>query len=102
MPAHKFLFNCIDKAIGHYRRYTKKEIISKIQQTPFELVKLFYFNFAAIPGWYINGNIFKKSVINENAMGLFNVIVPLLEFVEHHIFCRRLGISLIAVLSRPE
>ena len=102
VPAYKFLFNCIDKVIGHYRRYTKKEIIAKVKQTEFSIVKLFYFNFAAIPGWYVNGNIFKQSKVNEGAVGIFDKIVLILKFIERHILLRKLGISLIVILSKPE
>lgn len=102
VPAHEFLFNCIDKAIGHYRRYSKKEIITKVKQTKFKIVKLFYFNFAAIPGWYINGNIFKQAKVNEEAVGIFDKIVLILKPIERYILLRKLGISLIVVLSKPK
>ena len=101
VPAHKFLFNCIDTAIGHYRRYSKKEIINEVKQTKFKIIKMFYFNFAAIPGWYINGNVFKKTLVNEGAVDLFNKIVPILKVVERYILFRRLGISIVVVLTKP-
>lgn len=100
VPAHKFLFNCIDKAIGHYRRYSGKEIINKVKQTKFQIEKMFYFNFAAIPGWYVNGNILKKAVVDEGAVGLFNKIVPILKVIERYVLFRRIGISLVVVLKK--
>ena len=50
IPAYKSLYNIIDKEIGHYRRYTKKEIIKKVRNTNFKIEKIFYFNFLAIFG----------------------------------------------------
>lgn len=100
VPAHKFLFNCIDKAIGHYRRYSRQDITAKVKQTRFTLKKLFYFNFAAIPGWYVNGNIFRQARVNEGAVGVFDKIVPVLRLIERYILFRRIGISLIAVLVK--
>jgi SAM-dependent methyltransferase len=100
VPAHKFLFNCIDKAIGHYRRYSKEEVISKVMQTKFKIEKMFYFNFAAIPGWYINGNILRKQVVSENVISLFNKFIPILKFIERYIIFHRFGISLIVVLTK--
>jgi SAM-dependent methyltransferase len=29
VPAHKFLYNAIDKAVGHYRRYSRQELEDK-------------------------------------------------------------------------
>lgn len=102
IPAHEFLFNCIDKAIGHYRRYSKKEIITKVKQTRFNIVKLFYFNFAAIPGWYINGNIFKQAKVNERAVGILDKTTPIFKFIERYILLHKLGISLVVILSKSK
>jgi len=102
VPAHQFLFNCIDRAIGHYRRYSRKQIIAKVEQARFKIVELFYFNFAAIAGWYINGSIFRQAKVNEGAVGILNKIVPILKPIERYILLRKLGISLIVVLSKPE
>jgi SAM-dependent methyltransferase len=102
VPAHKFLFNCIDKAVGHYRRYAQKDIVHMVKQTNFKIVKLFYFNFATIPGWYINGNVFRQSKVNEGAVGIFDKVVPILRVIERYVLLRKLGVSLIAVLSKQD
>jgi len=100
VPAHKFLYNCIDKALGHYRRYSKGMMKTKVKQTKFRIGKMFYFNFAAIIGWYINGNLLGRSVVNEGAMSLFNKLVPILKFIEKYILFRKFGVSLIVVLKK--
>jgi 2-polyprenyl-3-methyl-5-hydroxy-6-metoxy-1,4-benzoquinol methylase len=99
VPAHKFLFNCIDVSLDHFRRYTKKELLQKISQTDFKLKKLFYFNFPAIVGWYFNGNILKKN-ISEGSVSLFNKFIPLFRFFEKYILQKKVGISLIAILKK--
>jgi len=101
VPAHKFLYNCMDEAAGHHRRYSKKIVLEKIKKTNFKLKKLYYFNFLSIFGWYINGSLSKKSVANENALGLFNKIVPLAKFLEKYILNKKMGISVIAVMEKP-
>lgn len=100
VPAHKFLFNCIDKYTGHYRRYSKKELLEKISKTQFTIKKTFYFNFLSILGWYVHGNLCKKNIINEHAFGFFNRLVPVLQFIEKYILFKKIGISLIAVLEK--
>lgn len=101
VPCHKFLFNTLDESVGHYRRYTKKDMLEKVAKTSFEVEKLFYFNFPSIFGWYWNGNIQKKRVLNSNAVSLFNTLVPVFRLIEQYIFRKRLGISLIVVLRKP-
>lgn len=99
-PAHRWLYNCIDKAIDHYRRYDRKMMREKIARTPFRIERMFYFNFLSIAGWYVNGNIRKKSIINETAMGLFNKLVPMLRPIEKYILRQSIGLSLITVLRK--
>lgn len=101
VPAHMWLFNCIDEAVGHYRRYTRKEILSKVAKTRFIIKDMFFFNVFAIPGWILNGHILKKKEIGSGLMGLFNALVPLFSFIEKYILRRKLGISLVVVLEKP-
>ncbi|MFQ5620443.1 MAG: class I SAM-dependent methyltransferase [Candidatus Nanoarchaeia archaeon] len=100
VPAHQFLYNSMDKVIGHHRRYSKKMLLNKVAQTPFKVKKIFYFNVLSILGWYINGNILKKRTVNESAMGILNKIVPCLKFVEKYILRKTMGLSVIAVLEK--
>ena len=100
VPAYKFLFNCIDKEIGHFRRYEKQDIINLLSKTEFKLIKLFYFNAFSILGWYLNGNIFKKPVISKNALYFFDKLVPILKIVEKYVFRKSFGISMIVILQK--
>ena len=100
IPAHKFLYNIIDKDIGHYRRYTKKEIIKKISLTSFNILNIYYFNFIAIFGWFLNGKILKKSTINENALGFYNKLIPLSKIIDKYVVFKKIGMSLILILNK--
>lgn len=100
VPAHKFLYNCIDKSVGHYRRYTRKDLLKKVSQTKFKVKKLFYFNALPILGWYWSGNILKKDILSKNNMRLFDTLVPLLRFIEKYILRKKIGMSLVAVLVK--
>ncbi len=100
VPAHKFLYNCIDKSVGHYRRYNKKLMRRTVGQTKFKIKKMFYFNAISILGWYWSGNILKKDILSENKMQFLDKLVPLLRFVETHILRKTIGMSLIVVLEK--
>lgn len=45
VPALKFLYGRRDREIGHFRRYSKKELIEKLNLTGFKVVDLRYWNF---------------------------------------------------------
>jgi 2-polyprenyl-3-methyl-5-hydroxy-6-metoxy-1,4-benzoquinol methylase len=99
VPCHKFLFNVIDTNVGHFRRYTKRELQDKISQTNFNVELMYYFNILGIVGWYFNGNVFKNSGINPSASKWFDILVPFLDYVERIIF-HRIGLSLVCYLKK--
>jgi SAM-dependent methyltransferase len=94
VPANKFLYNVIDKSIGHWRRYTKDEIRTKVKESSFSIDRVFSFNILGMIGWYINGNICKNPVINKQASGVFDKLVPAMTVIEM-ILGRRIGLSVI-------
>jgi len=99
VPCHKFLYNVIDTNVGHFRRYTKKDLELKIRKTRFSIERMFYFNMLGIIGWYINGNIAKNPKINSSASKLFDRIVPLLKYVEA-MTGKKIGLSIICHLKK--
>ena len=44
VPAFMILYSDLDKKVGHYRRYERKEIIEKIQNAGFKINKIHYFD----------------------------------------------------------
>lgn len=101
VPAHPILFNSIDRAVGHVRRYRKTEIAEKVQQAGLAVERLFYFNFFAIPGWILSGHVLRRPVASRTAARLFDRLVPLFNTVDRLILRGRLGISLVALCRRP-
>ena len=99
VPSYKFLYNHIDLEIGHYRRYTKKELHTKIQKSQFVIEKIQFFNLAGILGWYVNGNLLQKSGLSTEAMILFDHLVPLWKFLDCITF-NKIGLSIICYLSK--
>lgn len=99
VPAYKLLYNVIDKSIGHWRRYTKKELKNKVTKNNFTIAKLYSFNMLGILGWYVNGNLCKKAKINKSASGIFDKIIPMMKIVES-ISGKRIGLSIICFCKK--
>ncbi len=47
--AHPWLYSSFDEAVHHYRRYSKKELKTKIEQTGFSLEQFFSWDILGIP-----------------------------------------------------
>ena len=99
VPANKFLYNVIDKSIDHWRRYTKDELSTKLQECSFSIERMFSFNILGMIGWYINGNLFKNPVINKQASGIFDKLIPIMRIVEK-LLRRKIGLSIICFAKK--
>ena len=99
VPCNKFLYNVIDKGLGHFRRYTKKELCSKINETSFTILCMHYFNTVGMVGWYLNGNLLKKAGISPTASKWFDRLVPLLDCFDR-VTSKMTGLSLICHLKK--
>jgi SAM-dependent methyltransferase len=96
VPAFNFLYNSFDRELGHYRRYTGKELGEKIQHAGFTILHRQYFNMPAMFGWYISGSLFHMKMIPENQLRFYNYLVPLFRIIDK-LFQRKMGISVISV-----
>jgi 2-polyprenyl-3-methyl-5-hydroxy-6-metoxy-1,4-benzoquinol methylase len=96
VPALKVLYNHLDKGLGHYRRYGKRELLKKMTHRGFTIRYFTYFNLFGILGWYLNGTVLRRSLLPEDQVRVFNRMIPLLMKVEA-IIPKWAGQSLIAV-----
>lgn len=99
VPAVKAIYGSLDEHLGHYRRYSKKEIRTKVLQHGFEILKQRYLNVIGIFGWYLNGVIFRKSIIPIQQLKTYEKLVPFLRFIEG-IFPPPLGQSLFLICRK--
>lgn len=60
VPAYQALYGSIDEAVGHYRRYSKKELLKKLEEAGFVIEKVSRMNSLAVPGWFLVNRILKK------------------------------------------
>jgi phospholipid N-methyltransferase len=83
-PAMPFLYGSHDKQVGHFRRYTKSDLIKKVTSTGFIVKKAIYFDLLGVPLWWINF-VLLKLTMKPGAIELFDKwIVPVLRKFEPH------------------
>ncbi len=100
VPAHPRLYNVIDQAVGHFRRYTRAGMRLVTERASLRIHSLFFFNAVSILPWWIQGSLLKQPAIRSGSLKLFDHLVPLFAWVERFILRKKLGISLIAVLKK--
>lgn len=98
VPAIPFLYGSLDRALGHYRRYTPWLLRERYREAGLVVQHLEYFNLAGMPGWWFTGRVLKRQLIPAGALGLYDRLVPL--FRLERLLPWRLGQSLIAIGQR--
>ena len=105
VPAHPVLFSTMDKTVGHVRRYTKRELVSKAKNAGFEVKKVQYDDFL---GFFASLTV-KIIGYNKGALGSTKslqfydkVIYPISAILDSVGFRKLLGKNLLLICQNPE
>jgi SAM-dependent methyltransferase len=99
VPAHPQLYGTLDKEIGHFRRYTKDELISKLTAAGFEIDKLEFMNFFSVAGWFFNFKILKRRTMPIPMMRIADMTIPAVAAIEEYVNFP-FGLSLFCVAKK--
>lgn len=102
VPAFNLLYSNLDRNVGHFRRYSKKDISEKILLNGLEIVELSYMDMVGFMAWFFLFKIFKKeSFASENQIGIYDKFVPLFSKIEK-LIKYPFGLTLFAVCKKKE
>jgi glycosyltransferase involved in cell wall biosynthesis len=76
VPSGPGLFGTLDTVLGHYRRYTRDQLVEVCARAGFRVEKVLKFNRVGSPGWWFNGKILKQDTFGFWQMKLLNSLVP--------------------------
>jgi SAM-dependent methyltransferase len=83
IPAFESLYGPIDERLGHFRRYSKKQIAGLAHSIGFDLAVSHYMNFSGFFGWWFNAHLLRKTEQSDSQIKLFDSwIVPIQSAVE--------------------
>ncbi len=95
VPALPLLYGSLDRAVGHRRRYTQRDLGQKLEAAGLAIEDMRYFNVLGAVGWWLNARVFRRRAVPGVQARLGDLLVPLLGIE------RRLrpgfGMSLLAV-----
>ena len=91
VPARQELYSSMDRKVGHYRRYSKNQLIKLFVDNGYEVKACRYFDslgyFAALAYKFIN----KSGDINRQGVKIYDKYVFPLNFIADKIFCQFFG-----------
>jgi SAM-dependent methyltransferase len=102
VPSKKWAYTDLDRQLGHFRRYEKKELAVKLVKASFRIEKLYFFNIIGLMGWIIRDKIQRSERsegLKPSQISLFESLVPILKPIESKVRMP-LGISLIAIAQK--
>jgi SAM-dependent methyltransferase len=97
VPARPELYGSLDEAVGHCRRYTRPELISKLERAGLTVKHAEYRNLVGVLPWLVTGRVLRQKAIGRGSVRMFDrVVFPV---------CRRLedlvtppyGLNLVAI-----
>jgi glycosyltransferase involved in cell wall biosynthesis len=99
VPAHQWLYTGVDRALGHVRRYTRRELELKMCAAGFEVVHSQGFNRLGSMGWFVSGKILRRTTLSAGQMKLYEWLLPVAKLFERLPVLPHL--SVIAVGRKP-
>jgi SAM-dependent methyltransferase len=82
VPALPWLYSDLDKQLGHFRRYVKKDLADLTKKVGFTIVKARYFDIAGIIPWYVNFVLLNNSIRGGSVSLYDRLVVPLMRLSE--------------------
>jgi SAM-dependent methyltransferase len=98
VPARKEIYAPIDKDFGHFRRYSRTDLLEKLNHAGFRVERLRYYNFVGYFLWWANFCLLRQRNFNVTSVRLFDrVAFPVIYTLERNLFSPPLGQSLLAI-----
>lgn len=83
VPALMSLYGEFDRKIGHFRRYTKREVKEKCQAAGFKVLKSKYFDFAGMLPWFVKYKLLKSDSLDSGAVAMYDkMAIPFVRQME--------------------
>ncbi len=101
VPALPALYGTLDAAIGHCRRYGRRELAETARRAGLVVTDCRAFNLAAAPGWWLNGCVLRRTHPPEAQLRLYDRLVPAFRLIDR-LTGPPAGTSLIAAAMRAD
>jgi glycosyltransferase involved in cell wall biosynthesis len=99
VPFGMTLFSEFDRELGHFRRYEKGELESKMREAGFNVEHQFYFNKAGKIAWFISNTLFKRRKLTPLQLRIYNFLTPAFRLWDR--IAPGTGLSTVAICRKP-
>jgi glycosyltransferase involved in cell wall biosynthesis len=82
VPNGPGLYGSLDRVLGHYRRYTRRQIQETCERAGFLVEKVLKFNRIGAPGWWWNGRVMRSTTFGFWQIKLLNSLLPVVRPID--------------------
>lgn len=82
VPALMFLYSNFDKKIGHFRRYHKEELVSRMRGAGFEIEYSRYMDILGVIPWWVTFRLLGKILVSSQVQLYDRIGVPITRKIE--------------------
>jgi SAM-dependent methyltransferase len=102
VPARQEIYSSADAKFGHYRRYSKRDLQSRLEAGGFRVLILQYFNLMGYFIWLVACKLLGRQAFSGVSIKLFDRWILPVSLVVGRLLGNPIGQSLILVASKPE
>lgn len=82
VPCGPRLFGSLDEVLGHYRRYTREQLISASEKAGFHVEEILKFNRPGVFAWWLNGRVLQRKTFGLAQIRMLNILTPLFRLLD--------------------
>ena len=99
VPACPFAYGTLDRALGHYRRYTRASLTKLLADAGLHLDPPRFMNLVGLLGWTVNGRILRRTRLSPVQLALFERLMPLFTLEDR--FRLPIGLGVYVAAEKP-
>jgi SAM-dependent methyltransferase len=99
VPAGRWLYNRMDRELGHCRRYTSQDLAAKMTAAGFEIAYTRSISRLASLGWFFSGRLLQRRHLSASQMIWYDRLLPVAKLLDYVLPVP--GMSLIMVGRKP-
>jgi glycosyltransferase involved in cell wall biosynthesis len=82
VPYGPGLYGSLDEALGHFRRYTERQMVDVAGHAGFRVEKVLKFNRPGVLAWWLNGRIMHRRTFGLGQIRMLNLLTPLFRLMD--------------------
>lgn len=101
VPALPFLYSKLDRVSGHYRRYTRRGLVSRARGAGLGVVAARYMDFVGILPWWLMNTVMGKTALNPTAVRIYDTLFVPFSRIAEKMVPPPVGKNVLLIAERP-